>query len=493
MRIDGQVVNDLPPKDRDIAMVFQNYALYPHMNAAKNMGFALKMRGLPKEEIDSRVREAARILGLTDSLHKKPRTLSGGQRQRVAMGRAIVRNPQAFLMDEPLSNLDAKLRVEMRAEIARIQRDLGVTTIYVTHDQTEAMTMGDRVAVMRSGLLQQIADPKALYERPRNLFVAEFIGSPAMNLVVADVERVGRRRLGRASAPHRLRLEPTTLEHHPGLAAYEGRRVILGIRPEDMEDAALARETHPDRQLSVVCDIREDMGSEVYVHFNVAADAGDDAARSSRRSSSRPPRTRRRAWPPSSARGGGVSFIARLDRATRGARARAARARGRRHAAPLLRPGDGDGRRREPGRGRVLADSDHGGRISVRDDDEAERARRRSSAPAPSSGSSCAVTSSRSPGATATTTSSAGKVASASRIASAMFASPAAVSTSSAGSSAARSSATRAACENARSSFASQSSRPCFKAGTTTFTWSFGPTAPWSASSSCSAVVTTRT
>ena len=181
--IDGQVVNDLPPKDRDIAMVFQNYALYPHMNAAKNMGFALKMRGLPQGEIDTRVKEAARILGLADSLHKKPRTLSGGQRQRVAMGRAIVRNPQAFLMDEPLSNLDAKLRVEMRAEIARIQRDLGVTTIYVTHDQTEAMTMGDRVAVMRSGLLQQVAVPKELYERPRNLFVAEFIGSPAMNLV----------------------------------------------------------------------------------------------------------------------------------------------------------------------------------------------------------------------------------------------------------------------------------------------------------------------
>ena len=187
VRIDGEVVNDLPPKDRDIAMVFQNYALYPHMNAARNMGFALKMRGVPKEEIDRRVREAARILGLADALEKKPRTLSGGQRQRVAMGRAIVRNPQAFLMDEPLSNLDAKLRVEMRAEIARIQRDLGVTTIYVTHDQTEAMTMGDRVAVMRDGFLQQVATPKVLYDRPHNLFVAEFIGSPAMNVVVAEL------------------------------------------------------------------------------------------------------------------------------------------------------------------------------------------------------------------------------------------------------------------------------------------------------------------
>src|SRR6187431_1635867 len=189
VKIDGQVVNDLPPKDRDIAMVFQNYALYPHMNAAKNMGFALKMRGIPKDEIDRRVREAARILGLTDSLGKKPRTLSGGQRQRVAMGRAIVRNPQAFLMDEPLSNLDAKLRVEMRAEIARIQRDLGVTTIYVTHDQVEAMTMGDRVVVMRNGLLQQVAAPKVLYGAPRNLFVAEFIGSPAMNLVLGELGR----------------------------------------------------------------------------------------------------------------------------------------------------------------------------------------------------------------------------------------------------------------------------------------------------------------
>jgi multiple sugar transport system ATP-binding protein len=312
--IDGQVVNDLPPKDRDIAMVFQNYALYPHMNAAKNMGFPLKMRGLPSGEIDIRVREAARILGLEDSLHKKPRTLSGGQRQRVAMGRAIVRNPQAFLMDEPLSNLDAKLRVEMRAEISRIQRDLGVTTIYVTHDQVEAMTMGDRVAVMRGGLLQQIAIPKELYERPRNLFVAEFIGSPAMNLVMARVER-SNGDLCAAFGQHRLRLEQTTLERHPGLSAYEGRDVVLGIRPEDMEDAAVLRETHPDRVISVVCDIREDMGSEVYVHFNVRADpvttrevvealvvedAEDEEARIAA----------------GRARGEGVTFVARLERAS---------------------------------------------------------------------------------------------------------------------------------------------------------------------------------
>ena len=315
--LDGQVINDVPPKDRDIAMVFQNYALYPHMNAAKNMGFALKMRGLPKDEIDIRVREAARILGLSDSLHKKPRTLSGGQRQRVAMGRAIVRNPQAFLMDEPLSNLDAKLRVEMRAEIARIQRDLGVTTIYVTHDQTEAMTMGDRVAVMRNGFLQQIAIPKELYDRPRNLFVAEFIGSPAMNLVMARVERAPRRATpGSSFGPHRLRLEPATLERYRGLSAYDGRQVVLGIRPEDMEDAAARCGSRiRSGSISVVCDIREDMGSEVYVHFNVKADpvttrevvealvvedAEDEEARLAAER----------------ARGGGVVFVARLDRAT---------------------------------------------------------------------------------------------------------------------------------------------------------------------------------
>ena len=270
VRIDGQVVNDLPPKNRDIAMVFQNYALYPHMTASRNMGFALKMQGVPKDEIDRRVREAARILGLTDSLQKKPRTLSGGQRQRVAMGRAIVRNPQAFLMDEPLSNLDAKLRVEMRAEIARIQRDLGVTTVYVTHDQIEAMTMGDRCAVMRNGLLQQVDTPQMLYERPRNLFVAEFIGSPAMNLVVAELAREDGALWARFGE-HRLRLAEPRSTRNPGLERFEGRSVALGIRPEDMEDASLVSEGAPGRRLSVVCDIREDMGSEVYVHFNIAA------------------------------------------------------------------------------------------------------------------------------------------------------------------------------------------------------------------------------
>ena len=319
VKIEGQVVNDLPPKDRDIAMVFQNYALYPHMNAAKNMGFALRMRGVPKDEIDRRVREAARILGLTDSLAKKPRTLSGGQRQRVAMGRAIVRNPQAFLMDEPLSNLDAKLRVEMRAEIARIQRDLGVTTIYVTHDQTEAMTMGDRVAVMRNGYLQQIAVPKEVYDRPRNLFVAEFIGSPAMNVVMAEVEQVGDDAWV-VFGPHRLRLDRNALLQRPGLSAYQGRKIVLGIRPEDMEDAAVVRESLPERRLSVACDIREDMGSEVYAHFKVLADpvetedvlealviedAEDEEARIAAER----------------ARGEGVTFIARLERTT-GARER---------------------------------------------------------------------------------------------------------------------------------------------------------------------------
>jgi multiple sugar transport system ATP-binding protein len=314
VRIDGQVVNDLPPKDRDIAMVFQNYALYPHMNAAKNMGFALKMRGLSKDEIDRRVREAARILGLTDSLDKKPRTLSGGQRQRVAMGRAIVRNPQAFLMDEPLSNLDAKLRVEMRAEIARIQRDLGVTTIYVTHDQTEAMTMGDRVAVMRNGFMQQVAAPKVLYDRPRNLFVAEFIGSPAMNVVLAELEHSDGDAWV-AFGGQRLRLDPATVENHPGLGAYDGRQVVVGIRPEDMEDATVLRETDPDRRLSVICDIREDMGSEVYVHFNVPAEpvATPEVVEALVVENAEDEETRIAA---ERARGGGVTFVGRLERTT---------------------------------------------------------------------------------------------------------------------------------------------------------------------------------
>src|SRR3954452_13620407 len=222
VHVGERLVNDLPPKDRDIAMVFQNYALYPHMSAFDNIGFGLKMRGVPKREIEQQVVRAAKVLGLEEVLRKKPRTLSGGQRQRVAMGRAIVREPQAFLMDEPLSNLDAKLRVEMRAEIARIQRDLGVTTIYVTHDQVEAMTMGDRVCVLRGGFLQQVASPQELYDRPANLFVAEFIGSPAMNLVRAQLAD-GEVRFG----PNTLAVPPAVLSGRGGLGAYEGKEVVL--------------------------------------------------------------------------------------------------------------------------------------------------------------------------------------------------------------------------------------------------------------------------
>jgi multiple sugar transport system ATP-binding protein len=270
VRIGGRVVNNLPPKNRDVAMVFQNYALYPHMSAYKNMAFGLKLRKLEKSEIDRRVKDAAKILGLGEVLGKRPRTLSGGQRQRVAMGRAIVREPQAFLMDEPLSNLDAKLRVEMRAEIARIQRDLEVTTIYVTHDQTEALTLGDRVAVMRDGVLQQFDVPQQLYDEPINLFVAEFIGSPAMNLVGADLA-ASNGRFEATFGEHRVRVDDDLLEKRPALRAFEGKRVILGIRPEDLEDAALADEPSDDSRIAAVVDIREDMGSEVFVHFGVGA------------------------------------------------------------------------------------------------------------------------------------------------------------------------------------------------------------------------------
>jgi multiple sugar transport system ATP-binding protein len=310
VRIGDQVVNDLPPKNRDVAMVFQNYALYPHMNAYKNMAFGLKMRKLERAEIDRRVREAARVLGLEDVLRKRPRTLSGGQRQRVAMGRAIVREPEAFLMDEPLSNLDAKLRVEMRAEIARIQRDLAVTTIYVTHDQVEAMTLGDRVAVLRDGVLQQFDVPQALYDRPVNLFVAEFIGSPAMNLVGADLERDDGRVFVRFGE-HRLHLDDELLAGRPALASFEGRPFILGIRPEDLEDAALATDALADRRIEATVDIREDMGSEVFVHFgaggrpvrghDVAAAIGEEAIEATEQQT----------------KGKGSLFVARVGRESR--------------------------------------------------------------------------------------------------------------------------------------------------------------------------------
>jgi multiple sugar transport system ATP-binding protein len=251
-------------------MVFQNYALYPHLKVYDNIAFGLRLRKVPKDEIDKRVRHAAEVLGLEDFLERKPRALSGGQRQRVAMGRAIVREPQAFLMDEPLSNLDAKLRVQMRSEIGSLQRALGVTTLYVTHDQVEAMTMGDRVAVMRKGELQQVAPPQELYDRPVSLFVAGFIGSPTMNMVEATVERDGDH-LAVVIGERRLSLAPEAVKAHPALEGYAGKRLVVGIRPEDMEDAALVPDTPPDRRLSGRLILREALGSEVNAHVEVDA------------------------------------------------------------------------------------------------------------------------------------------------------------------------------------------------------------------------------
>ena len=263
LRIGGKVVNNKAPKDRDIAMVFQSYALYPHMTVRENMGFALKLAKTPKSVIDEKVNEAARVLDLTQHLDRRPANLSGGQRQRVAMGRAIVRDPAAFLMDEPLSNLDAKLRVQMRTEVSRLQRRLGTTTVYVTHDQTEAMTLGDRVAVMRNGMIQQVGSPQQLYDRPDNLFVAGFIGSPAMNFLpsvvennalhtpLGDVPLTGRlqRALERANAP---------------------RDLIIGIRPEDFQDAALVAADEQSNGIAFRAniDVLESMGSDVYVYFS---------------------------------------------------------------------------------------------------------------------------------------------------------------------------------------------------------------------------------
>jgi multiple sugar transport system ATP-binding protein len=268
--IGDRVVNTVPPKERDIAMVFQNYALYPHMSVFDNMAFGLKLRKLPKEEIDRRVRQAADILGLEEFLQRKPKALSGGQRQRVAMGRAIVREPQAFLMDEPLSNLDAKLRVQMRAEVSRLQSELGVTTIYVTHDQVEAMTMGDRVAVIKKGELQQVDAPQFLYDHPANLFVAGFIGSPAMNMVEADLVREDGG-LYTVFGSTRLRVADEVVSERPGIRAYEGRRVIAGIRPENMEDASIMPVIPEDRRMKIDIVLREALGSEVLVHFLVDA------------------------------------------------------------------------------------------------------------------------------------------------------------------------------------------------------------------------------
>jgi multiple sugar transport system ATP-binding protein len=268
VRIGDRVVNHVPSRDRDIAMVFQSYALYPHLSVYENIAFGLRVKKMPKKEIDRRVRNAAEILGLEQFLKRKPRALSGGQRQRVAMGRAIVREPAAFLMDEPLSNLDAKLRVQMRAEVSRLQRDLGTTTLYVTHDQVEAMTMGDRVAVMRKGELQQVADPQTLYDRPVNLFVGGFIGSPAMNMVEATVTRANGG-LAVDVGKQRLTLDEETLTTHSALRAYEGRPLILGIRPEDLEDASIAPDTPPGHRLHGAVELREALGSEIVVHFRV--------------------------------------------------------------------------------------------------------------------------------------------------------------------------------------------------------------------------------
>jgi multiple sugar transport system ATP-binding protein len=280
--IGDRVVNDLTPKERDIAMVFQNYALYPHMTVERNLAFGLEFRKLPKQQISERVKRAAQVLEIDEFLKRKPRALSGGQRQRVAMGRAIVREPQAFLMDEPLSNLDAKLRVQMRAEIHALQRRLGVTTIYVTHDQIEAMTLGDRVAVMLAGRLQQVATPQQLYDRPVNDFVAGFIGSPSINLVEAELARSDGQ-ISVSFGEHRLAVDDAA-QTRSDLERYVGRPILLGIRPEDMEDASLVTDTPPVRRLATTCDLTEPLGAEVLVYFTVAARAlvpdvtGDDSA-----------------------------------------------------------------------------------------------------------------------------------------------------------------------------------------------------------------------
>ena len=270
IRIGERIVNDLTPKDRDIAMVFQNYALYPHMTVEQNLAFGLKLRKLPKAEVKERVRQAAQTLEIEEYLKRKPRALSGGQRQRVAMGRAIVREPQAFLMDEPLSNLDAKLRVQVRAEIHQLQRRVGVTTLYVTHDQVEAMTMGDRVAVMRAGRLQQVDTPQVLYDNPVNQFVAGLIGSPSINLVESELERSDGG-LWVRFGEHRLPIDSKLVSRHSAIENYVGKTIQLGIRPEDFEDFALEPDTPPEQRLKTVCDLTEPLGSEVLVHFTVSA------------------------------------------------------------------------------------------------------------------------------------------------------------------------------------------------------------------------------
>ncbi|HEX9624366.1 MAG TPA: sn-glycerol-3-phosphate ABC transporter ATP-binding protein UgpC, partial [Streptosporangiaceae bacterium] len=303
LTIGDRLVNDLPPKDRDIAMVFQSYALYPHMTVRENMGFALKLAKAPKDVINTKVMEAAEILDLTQHLDRKPANLSGGQRQRVAMGRAIVRDPSAFLMDEPLSNLDAKLRVQMRTQVSRIQRRLGTTMVYVTHDQTEALTLGDRIAVMRNGLLQQVGSPQELYERPGNLFVAGFIGSPAMNFLSGTLEE-GKLRtsLGDFPLSDQLRREVESIK--------TGRQVIVGIRPENFEDATLVPADLRGKGITfrATIDVVESLGSDVFAYFtrgretSVTATELEELARDSGRADTG---------------GSGDSVVARLDAATR--------------------------------------------------------------------------------------------------------------------------------------------------------------------------------
>jgi multiple sugar transport system ATP-binding protein len=267
LKIGERVVNHVPSRDRVIALVFQSYALYPHLTVYDNIAFGLRLKKMPKPEIEARVQKAADLLGLGDYLKRKPRALSGGQRQRVAMGRAIVREPAAFLMDEPLSNLDAKLRVQTRAEISKLQSDLGVTTVYVTHDQVEALTMGDRVAVMRKGEIQQVDEPQTLYDRPLNLFVGGFIGSPAMNMLDATLQQNGE--LHALIGDQRIGLGKETLAARPGLMRYAGRSVVIGIRPEDLEDEALAADAPKDRLLTGRLELREALGSEIMAHFAI--------------------------------------------------------------------------------------------------------------------------------------------------------------------------------------------------------------------------------
>jgi multiple sugar transport system ATP-binding protein len=277
VHIGGRDVTELAPKDRDVAMVFQSYALYPHMTVRKNIGYPLRLAKVAKPELERRVADAARLLQLDEVLDRRPSQLSGGQRQRVAMGRALVREPQAFLMDEPLSNLDAKLRVEMRAEIARLQRTLGVTTLYVTHDQVEAMTMGTRVAVLDRGRLQQLDSPQRIYDAPRNLFVATFMGSPAMNLLPGRVVRDGDGLVIDLGA-QRLPVDPALAVAHPGLAGRVGQRVILGVRPEALDDAGVETEVPGDRVLEATVDLVESLGAELMVHVVITGVADVDAS-----------------------------------------------------------------------------------------------------------------------------------------------------------------------------------------------------------------------